>query len=113
MTWITGPHRRTRTKDILKAVNWLLINQLIYYQGFLSIYKVRKNRAPLFNFLQLNAGNIRRGRIGLTQRRWSRKKQLVYNTLHPSKIDEEKISLFKKKIKTWIKSNIGVFNSND
>ena len=113
MAWITGLHRRTRTKDLLKEVNWLSINQLIYYHGFLTIYKVRKNSVPRQNFLHLNAGLTRRGRIALTKRRWSGNIQAMYNTLCPAIINESKISLFKKKIKTWIKVNIGVFNCDD
>ena len=113
MSWITGSHRRTRTKDLLKEVNWLSINQLIYYHGFLTIYKVRKNGGPLNNLRHLNAGISRRGRIDLTKRRWSTKIQSIYNTLEPAIRNEDKISLFKKKVRTWIVNNIGVFKCND
>ena len=113
MSWITGLHRRTRTKDLLKEVNWLSINQLIYYHGFLTIYKVRKNSVPRHNFRHLNAGLTRRGRIALTKRRWSGNIQALYNSLSPAIRNESKISLFKKNIKTWIKCNIGVFKCDD
>ena len=113
MTWITGLHRKTSTKELLNKVNWLSINQLVYYHGFLLIYKVKKNRAPFYNFHHLNAGLNRRGRIGLTRRRWLSSVQEMFNTLDQSVWNEEKISIFKKKVKTGIKLNIGVFNSND
>ena len=113
MAWITNKHRKTKTTDLLTEVNWLSINQLIYYHGFLTIYKVKKNSVPRRNFQHLHAGLLRRGRIDLTKRRWSRKIQTLYNTLSLSIINECKISIFKKKIKTWIKQNIGVFHCDD
>ena len=113
MAWISSLPRRTRTIDLLKNVGWLSINQLIYYHGFLTIYKVKKNRSPLLNLTHLNAGMTRRGRIDLTKQRWSSRIQRIYNSLEPNIRNEAKISVFKNKVKTWIKSNIGVFNSDD
>ena len=113
MSWISGLPRRTRTIDLLKKVKWLSINQLVYYHGFLSMYKIQKNGGPPYNLKHLNAGNHRRGRIDLTKRRWSSKIQRTYNTLELEIRNESKISVFKKKIKNWIINNIGVFNCND
>ena len=113
MAWISGLPRRTRTLDLLKNVGWLSINQLIYYHGFLMVYKVKKNRGPLLNFMHLNAGITRRGRIDLTKRRWSSKIQRMYNSLEPNIRNEAKISVFKKLIKNWIKNNIDVFKCAD
>ena len=108
MAWISGLSRQTRTKDLPKNVGWLSINQLIYYYGFLTIYKVKKN-----NFIHLNAGITRRGRIDLTKRRLSSMIQSIYNSLEPNIWNEAKISVFKKKVKTWIKNNIGVFKCDE
>ena len=113
MSWISGLPRRTRTLDLLKKVKWLSINQLVYYHGFLSMYKIQKNGGPPYNLKHLNAGVHRRGRIDLTKRRWSSKIQRTYNTLESEIRNENKISVFKKKIKNWIINNIGVFNCND
>ena len=113
MAWILNLPRQTRTIDLLKNVGWLSINQLIYYHGFLTIYKVKKNKSPLLNLTHLSTGLTRRGRIDLTKRRWSSRIQNTYNSLEPNIPNEAKISIFKKKIKSWIKNNIGVFNSDD
>ena len=86
---------------------------MVIYHGFLSMYKIRKNGGPPYNLKYLNAGVNRRGRIDLTKRRWSTKLQRIYNTLEPAIRNEDKISIFKKKIKNWIINNIGVFNCND
>ena len=67
MAWILNLPRRTRTIDLLKNVGWLSINQLIYYHGFLTIYKVKKNKSPLLNLTHLSTGLTRRGRIDLTK----------------------------------------------
>ena len=77
------------------------------------MYKIKKNRVPLYNFRQLEASLTNRGRIGLTRKRWSSAIQLLYNNLEPMIRNEQKISVFKKKIKAWIKSNIGIFNNDD
>ena len=113
MVWITGAHRRTSTKELLKTVGWLSIHQLVFYHGFLTIYKIRKNGSPYFNLRHLNSRGINRGRIGLTRRRWSGAILDLYNSLDPSIRFETKISAFKRKAKEWIKEHIGIFNSDD
>ena len=42
MCWITGSHRLTSTRAMLAILDWLSINQLIMYHGFLFIYKIRR-----------------------------------------------------------------------
>ena len=113
MTWITGKQRRTSTNELLKSVNWLSINQLVYYHGFLLIYKVRKQSSPLYNIRHLDASLSNKGRTGLTRRRWSSLIQDMYFKLEAGIRNEQKISIFKKKVKIWIKSNIGIFKNDD
>ena len=42
MSWISGKNRKTSTKELLDSVNWLSVNQLIYYHGFLLMYKIKE-----------------------------------------------------------------------
>ena len=113
MVWITGKHRRTSTKELLKTVGWLSVQQLVYYHGFLTMYKVRNKGAPYYNLCHLNTRGNNKGRIALTRRRWSGLIQDMYLSMEPSIKNEPKISVFKRKIKQWIKNNIGIFNSED
>ena len=83
------------------------------YHGFLLIYKVRKKGSPKRNLIQLDNGLNRRGRIDLTKRRWSMKIQEVYNSVDINVWNETKISVFKRRIKLWIKRNIDIFSDED
>ena len=73
------------------------------------IYKVKKNMAPRMNWIQLQTGASRRGRMDITKRRWSNKIQLLYDTVDINIRKEIKIWVFKRRIKTWIRNNIDVF----
>ena len=50
----------------------------------------------------------RKGRIDMTDRVWNRLGLRYYDEICPSIKNETKISIFKKKIKKWIKSNIPI-----
>ena len=95
MCWVTGSHKLTSTKDLLTKMNWLSVNQLIFYHSFLLMYKVMKKQSPKFNFKQLN-GNNTRARIDLTRRRWSKNVQTVYDKVDQGIKNERKISVFKR-----------------
>ena len=113
MCWVTSSHRLTSTKTLLGKLNWLSVNQLIFYHGFLLQYKVMRNKAPKMNFKQLNIGAEKMGRMDLTKNRWSNNIQMVYNSVSPDIRNELKISVFKKRIKSWIRVNIDVFGTTD
>ena len=68
-----------------------------------------KKQSPKFNFKQLN-GNNTRARIDLTRRRWSKNVQTVYDKVDQGIKNERKISVFKRRIKVWIKNNIGILS---
>ena len=97
--WITNSHRLTSTRKMLNKLNWLSVNQLIIYHGFLLIYKIRKKGSPKLNWNQLEKGLLRRGRIDLTKRKWSLRIQELFYTVDVSVRNEPKISVFKRRIK--------------
>ena len=112
MCWVTNSHRLTSTKEMLSKLNWLSVNQLIYYHSFLLQYKVQKKSLPKHNLNQLNNSINYRGRIDLTKRRWSRNIQDIYLTVDPNIRNEDRILVFKKRIKSWIRRNINIFSDN-
>ena len=65
------------------------------------------------NFDQLQKGTQKMGRMDLTKKRWSNIIQMVYNSVSPDIQNELKISVFKKRIKSWIRVNIDVFGTTD
>ena len=109
MCWMTGKHKLTSTKELLTKMNWLSVNQLIFYHSFLMMFKVRNKQSPKFNYKQLNYTN-NRARIDLTRRRWSKNVQVIYEKVDHGIRNERKISVFKKRIKVWIKKNIGILS---
>ena len=100
MCWVTNSHRLTSTTGMLTKLNWLLVNQLIYYHSFLLQYKVRKKSSPRYNLNQLSNGLNQRGRIDLTKQRWSKNIQDLYYTVDINIWNEDKISVFKQSIKS-------------
>ena len=62
---------------------------------------------------QLDNGLNNRGRIDLTKRRWSINIQNIYNSVEVNIQNETKISVFKRRIKLWIKRNIDIFSDDD
>ena len=46
MCWVSNSHRLTCTKTLLGQLDWLSVNQLIYYHSFLMMYKIKKKLAP-------------------------------------------------------------------
>ena len=61
----------------------------------------------------MDNGLTKRGRIGLTKRRWSRATQEMYNSVDIGIRNESKISVFKKRIKVWIKCHIYIFKGDE
>ena len=108
MCWATNLNKFTRTKNLLTKLNWLSIHQLIYYHSFLIIYKITSKKTPRRNFRHLENGPIFPGRIDLTKRRLSKTVLSIYKNVDPAIRNGEKISVFKKRIKIWIKKNIRI-----
>ena len=113
MCWVTSSHRLTSTKTLLRRLNSLWVNQLIYFHGFLLLYKVKAKKVPKMNLNQLLKGSQKMGRMDLTKKRWSNNIQNVFNTVSPEIRNEVKISVFKRRIKSWIRVNIDVFGETD
>ena len=111
--WVTGLPKWTKTELLLETINWLSINQLAYYHTFLSIWKIREKKEPFINIKVLDRNMEYDARIDLTKNTWCQKGQSVYWTLPLEIINEEKVSIFKKRLKTWIKTNIPIHKPPD
>ena len=112
MCWASNCNNFTRTRYLLTKLNWLSIHQLVYYHSFLIIYKITNKQAPKKNFNHLENGRMTPGRIDLTKRRLSKNIQSIYYTVDQSIRNAEKISVFKTRIKVWIRKNISIHGDN-
>ena len=65
------------------------------------------------NHNKLLRGSQKMGRMDLTKKRWSNNIQNVFNTVSPEIRNEVKISVFKRRIKSWIRVNIDIFGTTD
>ena len=107
-SWVCNVPKWTKTKELLDKVGWLSINQLVYYHSALTMWKVFKYNEPKNNMKNINHRSLHKGRIDLTRRTWSQRTLDFYNSLPMDVKNEPKISLFKSKIKKWIKMNIPI-----
>ena len=110
----------TPSKDVLKQVGWLSVNQLIFYHSVLLIFKVKQNKSPKYlhnmfswnykyNTRQAEGGNIRligKPKLEVTRNsfRWRAANQ--FNQL-PEEIKTCKsLENFKLSVKKWINDNV-------
>ena len=116
LPWITP------TSVLLNQCGWLSVNQLIFYHSVLLVYKVKLKESPKYLFAMLkdndykyrtrqavnNILKIQRPRLEVSKEsfRWRAAEQ--YNRIPKEIRDEQCILSFKRKIKSWILSNIPI-----
>ena len=111
--WISDKPRWTRTSELLDSVGWLSIYQLAFYYTFLSLWKIKTHRKPTRNWKAMNRTAGCKGRIEMTDRVWNRLGVRYYDDICPSIKNETKISIFKRKIRKWIKDKIPIHEGID
>ena len=116
---VTRLSRYTPVRRLLSQCNWLSIKQLIFYQCALAVYRTVKSGFPVYLSKHLisdhpldtrlgRSGSIRlTGRWGdIVENSFLRKAAHFYNEIPQDIRKSPTISTFKKKVKTWIKTNI-------
>ena len=113
----------TPTETLLRQCWWLSIRQMIEYHSLLLIYKTRSSRKPNYIFSIISKKFERRTRLSTTEGiRDSRgfKTLLANKSFLPRTIQmwneglpvqirtEGKISIFKEKLRNWVKENIKI-----
>ena len=113
----------TPTETLLRQCGWLSIRQMIEYHSLLLIYKTRSSRKPNYIFSIISKKFERRTRLSTTEGiRDSRgfKTLLANKSFLPRTIQmwneglpvqirtEGKISIFKEKLRNWVKENIKI-----
>ena len=108
MKWVTGTNWGISTKQLLDKMNWLSIYQLAIYHSVLLLWKIKKYEEASHTIEILQKSEKSKPRIDLTSRIWSRKASYYYYKLGDDVRKQNKISTFKKSLKTWIKTNVPV-----
>ena len=116
---VTRLSRYTSVRRLLSQCNWLSIKQLIFYQSSLTVYRTVKSGVPLYLSKHLitnhpldtrlgRSGSIRlTGKWGdLVEKSFLRRAAHYYNEIPQDIRESNTIDTFKKKVKTWIKTNI-------
>ena len=116
---VTRLSRYASVRRLLSQCNWLSIKQLIFYQSSLTVYRTVKSGVPLYLSKHLitnhpldtrlgRSGSIRlTGKWGdVVEKSFLRRAAHYYNEIPRDIRESNTIDTFKKKVKTWIKTNI-------
>ena len=111
----------TPTKDLLNQCGWLSVKQLIEYHSLLLIYKIKKERKPVYlneklsqpfayNFRQTQANEIplRNYKFATTENSFIPRSSKSWNNMPPDLRLEPNVQTFKSKLKAWVKNNIAL-----
>ena len=112
---VVGAPPRTNTRWVFDQLSWFTVNQLIAYHTLLMVFRIRQSKEPESLATQL-LQDSRQGRIvlkkvnlDLYKNSFVYRGSLLWNRLPHSYRAEEKISCFKKNIRSWITANIEDF----
>ena len=112
---VTNCHIRTRRKELFAQLDWLTVNQLVFYHSALTTYRIRASSEPeyLSNIMSRdNRGGriiIPNTRLSLAMKSYCYRGATQWNSLPHSIRSIQKIGLFKSEVKTWIKTNVTQF----
>ena len=107
MKWITGLYNAS-TKDLLINLDWMSVYQLSIYHSVLLQWKVWTRCKPERLIKRLNSIENTVARINLTERIWSRVSTRYYRSFENVCNSVYKISILKRILSEWIKSNVSI-----
>ena len=112
---VTSLGIRTDRRELFATLDWMTVNQLVYYHSALSTYRIRKSSEPEYLAEILNRNNrlnkiiVPNSTLSLAMKSYCFRGANEWNRL-PEEIREcEKIRNFKKRLKSWILMNVPQF----
>ena len=109
---VTNSPPRSQRSEMYNQLNWLTVNQLIFYHTMIAVFKTRKFKEPEYLSGILNNDN-RNGRIKtpriklvLTEKSFTHRGSVGWNSLPDSIRSAEKIGEFKKNLRIWIQQHV-------
>ena len=130
MTQVTGrrsivPGKQfVSTAELLKQCGWLSVRQLSFYTTVLNVHKTLVNETPEVIYEKLTSGRMHRTRgagnisvkrtcvnearlmVATSSFRWRGHQQ--HSSLPNDLKDESNITVFKCRLKTWVRNNVPI-----
>ena len=112
---VTHAQPRSDRSPMYEDLDWLTVNQLVKYHTLLAVYRIRSSGEPeyLMDALRYNSrnGNMILSKINLKLFRNSFvcRGVLSWNSLPRELRNITKVSVFKKKLRIWIKQTVPKF----
>ena len=122
--WVVPGRQFVSTAQLLKECGWLSVRQLSFYTTVLSVHKTLVHKTPEFLYERLTSGRSyeTRGRrkhllertsveearlkVASTSYRW--RGHLQHSSLPESIKEERDITIFKNRLKSWVKKNVPI-----
>ena len=115
---ITKKSWYTPTRTLLLECNWLSIKQLIFYHTVLQFWKVHRDKVPVYIHSRMEVAITRSAAEGtmrvpsvessLAQKSFMVRSAVLWNSLPADIRSIQKLEDLKKKLKLWIKANVGI-----
>ena len=114
---VTRSPPRSRRIPMFEKLDWLSVNQLIAYHTLIQIFKIRKSRQPEYLYEIVGRDN-RNGHIivsntdlSLAKTSFTFRGPELWNSLPVTIRNSEKIRVFKKTCRKWIKETVPRFST--
>ena len=117
---------RTPTRILMQQCGWLSVRQLMVYHSVCLLHKTLQNGSPLYLYQKITengshqqssrraeAGSLRqslqsKSRLDLTRRGWCWRSLEQYNQLPTEIRNEQRMTIFKKKLGEWVKAKVDI-----
>ena len=112
---VTNSPIRTSRKELFAQLDWLTVNQLVFYHSALTTYRIRASSEPEYLSNIMSRDN-RAGRIiipnttlSLAMKSYCYRGAYQWNSLPYSIRNIQRIGYFKSQLRKWIKINVSQF----
>ena len=115
---VTHSDLRTSRKTIFSQVEWMTVNQLVFYHSALSTFRVRQSQEPEYLNNIMNRNNradkiiIPNTTLTLAKNSYCFRASTQWNSLPDRIRNNIKIGQFKSQLKTWVLQNVAQFTDS-
>ena len=112
---VTGSQQRTSRKEIFAQVEWMTVNQLIFYHSALSTFRIKQSKEPeyLYNIMcRTNRAEriiIPNTSLTLAKKSYCFRGASQWNSLPNGIRNTSRIGAFKFQLRKWIHQNVAQF----
>ena len=115
---ITHSNTKTNRKEMFAQLDWLTVNQLVFYHTVLATFRIRTSEEPEYLYAIMSRDNrsdriiIPNTTLSLAKRSFCYRGAAQWNSLPPGIRSIKKIGLFKTQVRKFIKTNVPQFIEN-